>query len=192
MQKKFFSQILVITLFAALGGGNTMAAIYKTVDEDGNVVFTDVPPKDQGGEVDVTEQNVYVPPALPDAPAQQIGAAQPEGQAEEAAATTTTYEALSITSPTDDEPVRENAGNITIVVNATPAVDTSQGHQLEILLDGQLAGNAGASAVSLTNVDRGTHVVTARITDADGNVLIASQPITFHMLRYSALMRRTP
>ncbi len=189
MQKKFLSLMFVSALLAALGSVSATAAIYKTTDEDGNVVFTDVPPKDQSGEVDVTEQNVYTPPALPAAPAQAVDPESADDEAAGGEAVATTYEALSITSPADDEPVRENAGNVTIVVRATPALDTSQGHQLEILLDGLPASNGAAASVSLTNVDRGTHVVTARITDADGNVLIASQPVTFHMLRYSALRR---
>ena len=79
---------------------------------------------------------------------------------------------------------------MTIVVAAEPTIDTSQGHSIEVLIDGQVAGSGAATSIALNNVDRGTHVITAQVVDAEGNVLIAAEPVTFHMLRYSALMQR--
>jgi hypothetical protein len=33
-------------------------------------------------------------------------------------------------------------------------------------------------------VERGTHTLEARIVDEAGTILVASDPVTFHMLRY--------
>ncbi len=185
---KTLSTTLLIAAVCAVPG-ELSAAIYKTTDKDGNIIFTDIPPKDQSGEIEVSEHSSYAPPPTPTtAPPAQADAEEDEEAEEEV----TVYTALQITSPADDEPVRENAGNVTIVVKAEPMVDAGQGHRIEVLIDGQVAGSGAATSISLSNVDRGTHVVTAQVVDADGNILIAAEPITFHMLRYSALMQRRP
>ncbi len=184
---KTLSAALLMTALCALPG-TLSAAIYKTTDKDGNVVFTDIPPKDQSGEIEVSEHSSYAPPPAP------TSAPAPEAETQEEAdeTQTTVYTSLQITSPADDEPIRENAGNVTIVINAQPTVDAGQGHRIEVLIDGQVASTGAATSISLNNVDRGTHVVTAQVVDADGNILIAAEPVTFHMLRYSALMQRKP
>ena len=182
--------LIVLTLCVA--PGELLAAIYKTTDKDGNIIFTDIPPQDQSGELEVSEHSSYAPPPMPsEAPAPQNTTADAPEE-EEAETEVTSYTSLKIISPEDDQAVRENAGNVTISVAAEPGVDTGQGHRIEVLVDGQVAASGAASSVSLENVDRGTHVVTAQVVDADGNILIVAEPITFHMLRYSALLNRKP
>ena len=38
---------------------------------------------------------------------------------------------------------------------------------------------------SLSNVDRGTHTVSARVVDSNGTTLIDAAPVVFHMQRVS-------
>lgn len=174
--------ILLISLAAALLAGISpalQAAIYKTVDKQGNVVYTDVPPEDGGAAMNIDRGNTYTPAEAPADEATQF----------DAMVEVTGYTELSITAPSHDQAVRENAGNLTVTVASAPALDPALGHQVQILLDGQKAATGG-TRVSLTNIDRGTHSLTARIIDANGEVLISSAPVTFHMLRYSRLMKK--
>lgn len=180
------AQFFLVSLIACLAGSPALAAIYKTVDEDGNVVFTDVPPKDQSKAIEIDARNTYQPTPLPAASTPAATATDGAETEEELAVN---YESLRITSPADDEAVRENAGNVTISVSANPSLDVQQGHRVQILVDGSPLANAAATSVSLTNIDRGTHLLVAQILDADGQVLISSSPVTFHMLRYSARFR---
>ena len=163
------------------------AAIYKTVDKEGNVVYTDVPPKQSSAAMDVDRGNTYIAAEAAADDAAQFEALAETGDQQQAA---TSYSELSITAPNHDQAVRENAGNLAVTVASLPALDAALGHQVQILLDGQKAATGGAR-VSLTNIDRGTHSLTAQIIDTSGEVLISSAPVTFHMLRYSRLMKKS-
>ncbi|MGE0624223.1 MAG: DUF4124 domain-containing protein [Pseudomonadales bacterium] len=154
--------------------------IYKTVDEQGNVVFTDVPPpeEDTSSQVVVENPNSFDPKeAIPEAESWVVET--PEAAAEPVFS----YEALSIASPQNDESVRENAGNITIIANVEPKL--RPGHVMRLLIDGAPAQEGHQTTFTLANVDRGTHVVTLEIADAGGRVIKRSEDSTFHMLRYA-------
>ncbi|XOV84065.1 MAG: DUF4124 domain-containing protein [bacterium] len=162
------------------------AAIYKTTDAQGNVVFTDIPPRDNAQSVELTQGNLYQPalsspaatPASPDAQAEQDPAAD---------APSAGYDRIAITSPAHDESLRENTGNINVTVAMDPALDTSAGHRLQVLVDGQVAGEAPGATISLQNVDRGTHTLIAQVIDANNSVLASSDAVVVHLHRYSIL-----
>ncbi len=177
--------VIAFFLAAALAGAaadvSAASKIYRTVDEDGNVVFTDIPPKDgeQSESVAVESPNTFTgEPARPD---QWI---VEQGEGAEAEADAFSYESLTINSPADDEAVRENAGNVNIVATAVPAL--RPGHRIRVLLDGVPEQEGHQSSFVLSNVDRGTHSVTTEIVDEAGTVLLASAPTTFHLQRVAA------
>ncbi len=173
--------LLALCLIAALGLP-AQAEIYRTVDENGNVVFTDIPPRedDENAEQIIIENpnSFAVEEAVPNADAWIV---EPEeGETEEAPFR---YEALDIVSPADDEPVRENAGNITVVTNLSPRLQ--RGHVARLLMDGSVAQEGSQASFDLANVDRGTHTIAVEIVDENGRVLIRSDQSTFHMLRFA-------
>lgn len=173
--------LLALSLIAALGLP-AQAEIYRTVDENGNVVFTDIPPRedDENAEQIIIENpnSFAVEEAVPNADAWIV---EPEeGETEEAPFR---YEALDIVSPADDEPVRENAGNITVVTNLSPRLQ--RGHVARLLMDGSVAQEGSQASFDLANVDRGTHTIAVEIVDENGRVLIRSDQSTFHMLRFA-------
>ncbi len=158
------------------------AQIYKTVDEDGNVVFTDIPPRedDENAEQIIIENpnSFAVEEAIPNTDAWIVETE--EGEEEEPPFR---YQALEIVSPADDEPVRENAGNITIVTNLNPRLQ--RGHVARLLMDGAVVQEGPQGSFDLANVDRGTHKIAVEIVDERGQVLIRSGESTFHMLRFA-------
>jgi hypothetical protein len=180
---RYLLALTPVIVASFLFAGSMHAEIYKTVDADGNVVFTDVPPKDQSKAIVLETQNTYTPEASA-APKQS-----PERPAEEEPAPVL-YDHIAIVAPQHDAPVRENTGNVTVVVTSNPALDSSRGHTMQILVDGQIASSGQSNSVALTNLDRGTHQLTAQIVDGNGQIVVSSSPITFHMLRYSALKPR--
>lgn len=171
---------------------DAQARIYKTVDKDGNVVFTDVPPKDHSTAIEIDEGNVYTPPTA--AVPAQTGSTQATNDAEEADEPTAAYSRLQIVTPEHDQAVRENAGNLNVVVSLSPTLTAS--HRIQILLDGAVLATEAGTNLQLSNVDRGTHVLTAQVVDTGGNTLITSDPTSFHMQRISvnspARARPTP
>lgn len=155
--------------------------IYKTVDEDGNVVFTDIPPRTDDTAV---EQIVIETPnsfAVDEAiPAQDAWIVDTPEESEEPPFR---YKTLEIASPADDESIRENAGNITIVANISPRLQ--RGHVMRLLMDGEIAQEGSQATFSLANVDRGTHTLALEIVNGAGEVQLRSANSTFHLLRYA-------
>jgi len=179
--------------FCALAGFLCIAAvdaqIYRTVDEDGNVVFTDVPPRpeQQAETVELESGNTFTAPdasaADNDAPAWTLTYGDDDDDAETVGPSR--YESVQVTYPGNDETVRENAGNLTITVQLVP--DLRPGHRLQLELDGQIAQTSGVPSFQLEHLDRGTHQVRVHVLDQSGGVIMSSDPSVFHLLRYSKL-----
>ncbi len=165
------------------------AEIYRTVDEHGNVVFTDVPPRPgQPGEtVELQAPNFFETP-----PQRATGISleawlesQAESEPDEAA--TVGYERLRVAEPPHDAAIRENAGNVVIRADLQP--DLRPGHAVQVYLDGALRQTAHDTTIQLVNLDRGTHSVELRVVDEAGNPLITSEPSVFHLQRRSVILQ---
>lgn len=166
----------------------THAAIYKTTDAQGNVVFTDIPPRDDSKSVELTEGNLYRPPASISTTASS--SADPLTQvpeAEDEDLSFAGYDKLAITSPPHDQALRENTGNFNVTVAIDPGLHIEAGHRLRVLVDGKVAGEASGATVPLQNIDRGTHSLVAQVIDDTGTVLVSSSPVVVHLQRYSIL-----
>lgn len=180
--------IVATAIFGLCMDGHAASRIYKTVDENGNVVFTDIPPKEgQSGQAVAVEMPNTFQPAAPESREEWI--VDPADE-EDAEAASFSYTSLSITAPGNDEAIRENAGNVNVVAEVNPELQI--GHRVRILMDGK-PEQAGAQTVfMLPNVDRGTHSVQAEIIDDSGKVLITSSPTTFTLQRVAAAPRPSP
>jgi hypothetical protein len=177
------------TLILSFDSG-AASRIYKTVDANGNVVFTDIPPKDgEAGEAMTIENPNTFQPAAPESREQWIVDSADENT-EGAEAAAFTYQSLTISAPTSDEAIRENAGNVNVVANVVPELQT--GHRVRILMDGKPEQAAARAVFMLPNVDRGSHSVQAEVIDDTGKVLITSSSTTFHLQRVAAAPRARP
>jgi hypothetical protein len=160
--------------------------IYKTFDEDGNVVFTDVAPKTEqpNQPVELEPPNSFTPP--PDT-REGISLEEWLGTDGEVAgeAAATGYQSLAVGAPGNDEGLRDNAGNVTVRADLIP--ELAQDHALQVYLDGTLMETSNSTTVELINIDRGTHNVQLRVVDAAGSTLISSAPSVFHLQRRSVI-----
>ena len=178
-----FAIVVALSLIAS----SASAQIYKTVDANGNVVYTDIAPIERSGqpppqEVNVQPINSYEPPA-----ASQTSAPSYSGPS----TTPSYYAQLEVISPTEDETIRDNAGNVQIEVAISPPLRSD--HRLLLVLDGTPTDVEAVNGVfEISNVDRGTHTVGARAVDRLGNVLIESAPATFNLMRVSIDSTPTP
>lgn len=138
MRRSLLVLLLTVPLLAS-------AQIYRYTDANGNVVLTDKPPQDaQAEQVDVRTPNAVKlePSTMPPAPRPEMTGGP-------------NYKVLSITSPDGAEAIRANNGDFQVVVRTVPALAT--GHVLQALVDGSAVGEPGASPLSLSNIERGTH-----------------------------------
>ncbi|MGD8831309.1 MAG: DUF4124 domain-containing protein, partial [Pseudomonadales bacterium] len=132
--------------------------IYKTVDENGNVVFTDIPPREDEKSEQVVIENPNSFDAADAAPDEGKWVVEPEDQSASGGDQTAAnfrYGTLSVASPQNDESIRDNAGNVTIIANVAPRLQP--GHVMRLFLDGSVVQEGAQTTFNLANVDRGTH-----------------------------------
>lgn len=156
-----------------------LAGVYSYIDAEGNRVFTDRPAGQAVEEVQLKPSN-----SMATQPTPAPRAVQPPKQ--QAAAIR--YQ-LQILSPAADEAIRNNAGTVSVTVEAEPALQP--GHFYQLLLDGEQFGAPGEqTSFQLSNVDRGTHQLAVAVVDAQERVLQQSESRSFHLLRTSLAQRR--
>ena len=168
---------LLLILLLSLAAVEASAEVFKRVNPDGSVEFTDVPDSQEAEPVELAPITTY--PAPPSPPPRSRATPRTEAPA---------YEAVSITSPSNDETIHDNQGNITITVELSP--ELKSGHNLRILLDGNQQAEGKSTTFSLTNIDRGSHQIQVQIVDAKGKPLAQSESITVHLKRFSQFFKR--
>lgn len=169
-------RLLSLLLMFGLVSVSVQAEIYRWVDAAGNTVYGDNPPKQSAAKpVDLPMLTVADSPAP--APAAKPDAAP---AAEEEA-----YTDFAITSPSADEAIRANEGNVTVSVSLKPAL--KPGDSVALYLDSKQVGSGTALSFALTEVERGEHSVFAVLSNAEGDIIQNTEPVTFSVLRHSAL-----
>jgi hypothetical protein len=162
----------VVYILLVLVCATASAQVFQRTGPDGKVYFSDQPGPD-AKQVDVPPAQTISLPAVPEStdPAQQTG-------------DVTSYTEFTIVSPTSEQEVRANDGNIPLRLSLQPAL--APGHTITLAIDGE-DGNkiktGDGMTVELSNLSRGRHTVEATVVDDTGNTLIQAQPVSFNVLR---------
>jgi hypothetical protein len=157
------------------------AAVYRSVDEFGNVVYSDTP-VEGSEEIRLNVAPGYETPVVPDLAPQVITEQEQTEELEEP-----NYQ-VTVVSPEHDQSIRDNAGTVTIEVQVQPELNQERGDLIQFQLDGQNVGQAQPStSFTLTNIDRGSHIVVASVIDKTGKVLKRSRSVLFHLHRRSLI-----
>lgn len=143
--------------------------VYRTVDENGKISFSDKPQKDSE-QVDAEIKNVVDPVQIKARPSEKI----PESP---------DY-TIELNTPTDGESLGPTHNSLRISASASPRLQHD--HFVELYLDGEKI--VGPSKTSSTSVPlnlkmRGRHSAVAKVVDQDGKVLATSATVTFYVIR---------
>lgn len=164
-------------LLVILGGffmtGVMAADVYMTVDENGNPTFTDQPVE---GSKKIEVKEVTTIPALKNAPPPRTTSQQQ-----------VRYNQISISNPKDDETYFRSQGDLVISVSLSPRL--RGGDNLVYFLDGNQIHKGKATSHSLEELDRGTHTVRVAVISGNGDEVISSESVTFHMRQASVIGR---
>lgn len=156
------------------------AGMYKWTNDEGDIIYSDTPPNNDAEEVILPELNTT--------PALKVEARPEPTQTPDESAETTSYTDFKLVKPEPEAIIRDNTGNVPVSLSLEPALDTSAGHSINILIDGQVSiSNSQQTSVTLANIDRGTHTVSAEIRDSSGKVINSSNSVSFTVYRYSKL-----
>jgi hypothetical protein len=90
---------------------------------------------------------------------------------------------IAIVAPAAEETMHSNEGKMIVSVGVPRGI--APGNQVVILLDGRPVARGATTSFPLAGVERGTHTLQAQVVDGNGKMLVASQPVTFHMWQAS-------
>lgn len=171
--------VLIGTLLSLLASPTLGQAIYKSVDEDGNVSYSDRPPNGAQPESSETLPPVNTLPEQKPSPASRN---RDRGNEEERAAID--YQ-LSLASPAPESSVPPGQRDLPIVLNASPAL--APGHAFAFYLDGELLAETRSNQYVVEEIFRGAHQIRGMIIDENGNMLRETETITIYVHRPSKL-----
>lgn len=173
----------LIILLSAILSTASLAGVYRWVDNNGNVIYGDNPPKNTPATpVELPALTVADPlPAQSPPTAKSETPALPEEEK-------TTYSEFKITSPTAEEGLRANDGTITVTLGIKPELKLGDG--VVLYLDGKQVASGKQLNFELKELDRGEHTVFAVLNDARGNIIQNTETVKFNVLRTSVLLKK--
>ena len=154
----------------SLCAGVVAAPVYKSVDENGNVVYTDDPGR-EAKPVDLPPLSTYPAPKFQPIDRDDVSRDEPGNAG---------YSSLQITQPEQDATVRDNTGAVNVQAVLKPQLQEAAGHRYRFYLDGKAMGEPQrVPSTSFANIDRGAHQVEVAVVDAVGNELKRSDSVRF-------------
>lgn len=161
--------LLVTVLLGAVPMASPAATLYKWVDDQGVVHYSDQP--EPGAEkIKVKPAQTFKggTPRVANAPASSAPTAGPP------------LSRLAIESPTPEQ-VFINQSGVDVVADVQPGL--LSGQQVVFLLDGKPVEGLGpeSTSVTLDLVARGTHSVAVQVLDERGRVVATSSSVTFYV-----------
>jgi len=161
----------LFTLMSLACTAAVAATVYKWVDENGVVHFSDQP-HENAEKVQLKAPQTYSAPKTP-APAPQ---APQQGASKSAPA----YQTCVVSEPVNDQ-VYMNTSTVTAGVLTQPAV--RPGDTAIVTLDGQRVPGVPANGgqFTISPVDRGTHSIQMTVQDLSGATVCSSAAVTFHV-----------
>jgi hypothetical protein len=163
--------------------------IYKIVDKDGNVTFTDERPSEGAvpmklPPLSVVETDIQVPPPAASqakAPEQTTEPTLRDLQRQ--------FRDFRITQPQQEETFWGTANTVVVAWGTAQPVPPELSARLYV--DGAAQSVPVSGSISLT-LDRGEHQVYAELLDARGRRIVATDTVVFFVMQASVGMRQPP
>jgi hypothetical protein len=189
MSKGMIRAILIAGIFQLSVAVVWAADIWKVEDEDGNVIYTDQPPKDGSKPMDLPELSVIET----DFQEQQTPANGPGSTGEENSKELTSgelrkvYRDFQITRPLQEETFWGTANMV--MVTWSSSTPFTQDLSIRLFVDGKAQAAPLAGGVSLA-LDRGEHRVFAELRDSRNRRIAKTGTVTFFIKQNSSNFNR--
>ena len=149
---------------------SALAGLYKGLDEEGNVIYSDKPFAD-------AEKITPPPLTVVDAPKVPIK----KEVIEEEKVVETRYTAFSIIAPTEQQ-VIWNEPDLTVSLKLQPALSIAEGHTIWLLMDAKpLVKNSQSPSLQIGRADRGEHQIMAQVRNKQGKIIKRTKAVTIHI-----------
>lgn len=159
---------VLMLLLAPLAG----ADVYKVVDKDGTVRYTDKPSTENAEKLKLREVNT-VPGAEPLPQSNPVSSYESQPAA-------LNYQ-ISIISPRSDVTIPVGQRDLAIAINLSPGLQ--EGHLLVYFMNGELLEETTANNIIVKDVPRGTHTLVVEAIDENGQSLGTSAPTIVNVIR---------
>jgi len=180
MTKGMIKTIVVSTAALFLAATAWSGEIYKVVDKDGNVTFTDQSPGDGSQPMNLPELSVIETDSADTQAPASAAAEEPSGPT--ARELRQMYSDFSITQPANEETFWGTANTVTVSWGGQTAPAAGMNVLLYVNNNPQMV--TGSGSVSLT-LDRGEHQVYAELLNAQNRRIVATETVTFFVMQNS-------
>ena len=171
--------LILIAFLLAVMAGPLAAQVYKIVDKDGNVTYTDQPPSDGSKPIKLAPISVIEAPIYEKAPEKAKEGA--EGEEIPLRDLRRLYRDFAIISPQSEESVWHPDGPIAVAWSAGNPLQ--KGMQVTVYLNGKKQATTTEQIIPVAGLDRGEHTVTAELKDAKNRRIATAEPVTFFIQR---------
>ncbi len=175
-------RILLILAGLALSLAAASQEIYRWVDKNGQVHYSDQPDSPNAELITVIESNTYES-------ADTAQASSPGSTEESDDAGDSSYGSLTIVQPSPDQVFF--GSDAVVPVAAEPDAPLQPDHSVVFFLNGERR-NADGLGMELSGLSRGSYFLRASILDERGNPVISSSQMTFHVRQASTQNPQTP
>lgn len=169
----------VLTGMIVMLSAPVSAEIYRQVDAQGNVTYTDEPTAEAPAETVKIRPVTTVTLPKPEA------VREPEELREKVEKEGSIYSEVRFTSPENEQAFHSGSGDVAFEVTSSPGL--RNGHKYEVTLDGQPVGQSNSGTIMVRNVYRGTHEARVNIVDTSGVTVKTGESIQFTIHRPSVL-----
>ena len=146
------------------------AQLYKGLDAEGNVVYSDQP---------FNNSEKFTPPSLSVIASPKVAPEKKVAEAEEPAEFK--YTDFDIVSPKNNETIWD-APQIPVSLGLKPGLNTAEGHTAWLLMDGKvIVKNSDSTSLQIGRTDRGAHQLQAQVRDKEGKIVVRSRSIVIHV-----------
>lgn len=168
-----------VTGLTLLLSATAAAEIYRQVDAQGNVTYTDDPSDQSPAEA------VKIKPVTTITLPKPAAVREPEQLRQKVEKEGSTYQNVRFTAPENNQAFHSGNGDVSFRVTSSP--DLARNHKYEVSLDGQPVGQSTSGTIPVRNIDRGTHQARVSIVDEQGITIKTGETITFTVHRPSVL-----
>ena len=163
-------KILLILVISSVSAYAVSAGLYRGVDSEGNVSYSDTPVED-------AEKYTTPPRSVMDAPKPGME----KKVVEDEAPAEFKYTDLDIESPVNEQTIR-NDPDVKVSVKLVPALNTEAGHSIWLLLDDKpVVKNSLDTSFYIGRIERGAHKLQAQVRGAEGKAIVQTRTIVVYV-----------
>ncbi|VAW51415.1 hypothetical protein MNBD_GAMMA06-673 [hydrothermal vent metagenome] len=154
--------LINILLLALVSVNIANAALYKGLDSEGNVIYSDK-------SFDDAEKFTPPPISVMDAPKTNAEKKMAEEKPKEFK-----YMAFDIVSPEANATIRNS--DVSVSLSLKPRLDTEKNHSIWMLVDGKaVVENTQSFSLQLGRLNRGAHKLQAQVRDGKGKIIVRTR-----------------